>query len=225
MRSGWFFGTEMWAEYLTEYAKTRPECLNEWKSSPLADDHDFSEWRLRTSREFTFEKHQSQVIDLRMHKWSDVRKSYRGVINGALRKYSVDEFRPGCIARDMGIFKSIHAAANGRQPRNDQTYVCQKRWMNSGNGMLVMCSSWTDCLAAAYWIIYQSCAYYMSGPSLITNIQHAVIWKSLQLLKARGVLLVDMGQIDGETEKERNIGTFKTGFGGEVKPFVMVRRV
>ena len=40
MKSGWFFGTQMWAEYLAEYSKARPECLNEFRSSPLTNDHD-----------------------------------------------------------------------------------------------------------------------------------------------------------------------------------------
>lgn len=80
-------------------------------------------------------------------------------------------------------------------------------------------------VAAALWIVYQNCAYYASGPSLEKNTMHAVIWKSLQLLKARGVTLVELGQIDGETEKEQNIGKFKQGFGGEAKPYTVVRRL
>ena len=67
-------------------------------------------------------------------------------------------------------------------------------------------------------------AYYMSGPSLRDNVQHAVIWKSLQLLKERDITLVELGQIDGETEKEKNIGKFKAGWGGEEKPFTIVRK-
>ncbi len=37
-------------------------------------------------------------------------------------------------------------------------------------------------------------------------------------LPARQVTQVDMGQLDGATEKERNIGIFKSGFGGQARP-------
>lgn len=225
MKSGWFFGTPMWQAYLEEYAKTRPECLKEWKSSPLANDHDFTEYMDEPASAWVKEEHLSQVIDLRTHKWSDVRKSYRGLINKVLKELSVDEYKADFIGRDMGIFKSLHAEANGGQPRNDATYAHQKRWVNSGHGMVVMAKDWPTVYAAAYWVIFNGCAYYMSGPSLRDNIQHAVILKSLQLLKERGITLVELGQIDGETKKEWNIGKFKTGFGGEAKPFTIVRRV
>lgn len=223
MKSGWFWNTPMWAEYLQEYSKTRPECLHEWKSSPLASDHDFTEYVDEPASAWVKKEHLSQVIDLRTHKWSDVRKSYRGLINKVLKELSVDEYKADFIGRDMGIFKSLHAEANGGQPRNDATYAHQKRWMNSGCGMLVMATAWPTVYAAAYWILWNRCAYYMSGPSLRDNIQHAVILESLRLLKDRGVTFVELGQIDGETEKEKNIGKFKKGFGGEAKPFTIVR--
>lgn len=222
MRSGWFWKTDMWQAYLKEYARTRPECLHEWKTSPLdPTGHDFSERKMN----FTYEETDclSQVIDLRTHTWSDVRKSYRSLINQAKRTYAFDECSPEFMARDMGVFKSLHAAANGRQPRNDETYVHQKRWMDAGHGLLVACTDWPYVFAAAYWIIYQGNAYYMSGPSVKDNVQHAVIWKSLQLLKEQGVRFVELGQIDAITEKEKGIAAFKAGFGGEAKPFTVVR--
>jgi len=79
-------------------------------------------------------------------------------------------------------------------------------------------------IASALWILYEGGAYYASGPSVEKNVQHAVIWKSLELLKAKGIRLVELGQIDGETEKEKNIGKFKGGWGGTVQPFTIARR-
>ncbi len=231
MRSGWFWNTPQWQEYLKEYSQSRPECLHEWKSSPLANDHDFTEEELSSSStqgcNWEATRHLSQVIDMRTHKWSDIRKSYRGLINKALKEFSICEYKEHSITWDMDIFKDLHVAANGGQPRNDQTYAYQRNWMVSGNGMLVLCTDWpfSCAYAGAYWIIYKDAAYYMSGPSLLDDLQHAVIWKSLQLLKERGINLVELGQIDGETEKERNIGKFKAGFGGEARPFTIVRRI
>lgn len=218
VRSGWFFGTEEWQQYLVEYAKSRPECLREWKSSPLAEDHEFRE-RFDCDGIWEQEERLTQVLDLRTHKWSDVRKSYHSIIHRGQEQLEIIE------EEDILVFKNVHQCAFG-SVRSIHTYEIQNYWIKSGTAMAVSAfNKKEECVAAALWIIYQGCAYYASGPSTEKNTMHAVTWKSLQLLKARGVTLVELGQIDGETEKERNIGKFKSGWGGEVKPFMIVRRV
>lgn len=220
MRSAWWWGTEEWQRYLEEYTKSRPECLREWKSSPLASDHSFIEAELSSScTQWDVTRHFTQVLDLRTHKWSDVRKSYHSIIHrGQEQLEAIEE-------EDILVFKNVHQCAFG-SVRSIGTYDIQNYWVKSGNAMVVSAfNKKEECTAAALWIIYQGCAYYASGPSTEKNTMHAVVWKSLQLLKARGVTLVELGQIDGETEKEKNIGKFKTGFGGEVKPFIIVRRL
>jgi hypothetical protein len=185
----------------------------------LADDHDFSECGIRSSNEFTFEKHFTQVLDLRTHKWSDVRKSYHSIIHRGQEQLDILE------EEDILVFKSVHQCAFG-SVRSIGTYEIQNYWMKSGNAMAVSArNKKNEFVAAALWIIYQGCAYYASGPSTEKNAMHAVIWKSLQLLKARGITLVELGQIDGETEKEKGIARFKMGWGGEAKPFTVVRRI
>lgn len=217
MRSGWFFGTPMWAEYLEEYAKTRPECLHEWKTSPLANDHDIEDAYLYPG--MLFEEHLSQVIDLHTHKWSDVRKSYHSIINRGQEQLEITE------DRYINLFRRVHQCAFG-SVRTLETFAIQDDWIQSGHAMAISAINKKDeIVAAALWIIYKGCAYYASGPSSEKNTMHAVIWKSLQLLKERGITLVELGQIDGETEKEKNIGKFKSGWGGEAKPFTIVRRL
>lgn len=216
MRSGWFFGTERWAEYLSSYSINHPECLSEWKSSPLANDHDFSD----VPDGYEIITRQTQVIDLSYPLptlWQGVRKSYHSIIHRANEQYEILE--------DATImpFRLLHHETFGNV-RTEQTFIEQGKWLSAGYGLSVSVqSSQHTVVAAAYWIIYQGCSYYASGPSIEKNIQHAVIWKSLELLKARGVQFVDIGQIDGETEKERAISFFKTGFGGFAKPFSIVR--
>lgn len=216
MKSGWFFGTPMWAEYLAEYAKSRPECLREWKTSPLADDHDFSKREM--NRTYIQSDHLSQVIDLRTHKWSDVRKSYHSIIHRGQEMLVITE------DENINLFRRVHQCAFG-SVRSLETFAIQDGWIQSGHAMAVSAINKKDeVVAAALWIIYKGCSYYASGPSTEKNTMHAVIWKSLQLLKERGITLVELGQIDGETEKEKNIGKFKAGWGGEAKPFTIVRR-
>jgi hypothetical protein len=221
MRSGWFWGTEMWQQYLQEYAKTRPECLHEWRSSPLADDHEFGEALSRTglSAGYKAEEHQSQVIDLRTHKWSDVRKGHKSNIKTAEWEVTIKQTTVDTL------FPFIHRAKFGTV-RNDGTYNYQRQWIRDGYAMLVVSYKLKDALnvyyvSAVLWIIYQGGAYYASSPSLQKNIQHAVVYRSFNMLQERGVRFVDMGQIDGEEETR---GEFKTGFGGEAKPFTIVRR-
>ncbi len=207
----------MWQEYLQEYAKSRPECLHEWKSSPLANDHDFTRRKMNTM--YFQEEHLSQVIDLRMHKWSDIRKSYRGLINQADKRSSV------FACSNIDIYKSVHRSAFGIV-RSNETFDIQGEWMMAGNAITVLSRlDHGGLVAAALWIIYNGCAYYASGPSLEKDVQHALIWHSLLILKDFGVNLVELGQIDGKTEKEKAIGFFKKGWGGASVPFTIVRRM
>lgn len=208
----------MWAEYQAAYFSDRPQ-VTEWKSSPLANDHDFSD----VPDGYEIVTRQTQVIDLSYPLptlWQGVRKSYHSIIHRANERYNIIE------STTIPFYEWVHAAANGGQPpRCEGTYICQDKWLDDGHGMIV--EAWQDgsILAASYWIIYQGCSYYASGPAIEKNVQHAVIWKSLELLKARGIQFVDMGQVDGETEKERNIGKFKSGWGGRSVPFQIVRKV
>lgn len=216
MRSGWWWGTQEWGLYLQEYAKARPECLREWKASPLApDDHDIEDAYLYPG--MIFEEHLSQVIDLRTHKWSDVRKSYHSIIHRGQEQLEIEE--------DKGVlsFRVAHHFAFGAV-RSEKTFIIQGEWVKSGNALVVSARKRDVLAGSVLWIIYQGCAYYASAPSLEKNVMHAIIWQSLKLLKERGITLVELGQIDGETEKEKNIGKFKAGWGGEAKPFTIVRR-
>jgi hypothetical protein len=209
----------MWHEYQLAYHYG--QIHDEYKSSPLADDHEFC-WD--TQREhYDLAVHQTQVLDLSPsleELWRGVRKSYQSLINRGLRSYDVE------INDDIEAYVLLHAQANGGSPRSSETYACQGRWLTTRNGLLIMADrlDHTEYVAAVYWIIYQGGAYYASGPSLEKNIQHAVIWKSLELLKAMGVRLIELGQIDGETDKEKSIGHFKAGFGGQSAPYTVATR-
>lgn len=223
MRSAWWWGTEQWATYQAAYYSDRPQ-VAEWKSSPLANDHDLGD----VPDGYEIVTRQTQVIDLSYPLptlWQGVRKSYHSIIHRANEQWEVEAEQ---THPSMLLYQSLHAKANGRQPRVDATYECQEKWLRGGHGLLVSAHDWDNCAmwaACSYWIVYKGCAYYASGPAIERNVQHAVIWKSLELLKARGIQFVEMGQIDGETEKEINIGKFKAGFGGRPVPFQIVRKV
>lgn len=214
MRSGWWWGTHSWQAYLQEYAAVHPECLSEWKTSPLANDHDFSD----TTDQDHYEQHIAQVIDLENYSLSHARKGCRSDIKRAKKFYDV------WIFDNVKQFQQIHFAKFG-YARPQSTFDMNDAWLQRGNGFVAAaCNKDGKWVAAAMWFIYQRCAYYASGPSLVGDVQSSVIYESLLDLKKRGVRFVDMGQIDGETEKEKKIGNFKAGFGGERQPFTIVKR-
>ena len=211
----------MWAEYQAAYYSDRPQ-VTEWKSSPLANDHDFGDMPVG----YEIVTRQTQVIDLSYPLptlWQGVRKSYHSIIHRANEQYD--------IKQDATImpFRLLHHEAFGNV-RIEQTFIEQGRWLATGYGLSVSANFNTQegtqsTIAAAYWIIYRGSAYYASGPAVEKNVQHAVIWKSLELLKARGIQFVEMGQIDGDTLKEMNIGKFKSGWPGAATPFQIVRKI
>ena len=218
MKSAWFWNTTMWGQYQDWYHLTRPE-VESYKTSPLADDHEFGNagaW----DEFYDFSTHQTQVLDLTpplADLWKGVRKSYHSEIHRVDERYTI------MVSGRVDDYKALHARANGGQPRHDMTYELQKQWIAEGYGVLIA-TALPEPVAAAYWIVYEGCAYLMSGPSTEDDVQKSVLWYSIGYLKSRGVRLLELGQIDGETEKERNIGRFKTGFGGKSAPFTIARR-
>ena len=229
MKSAWFWHTPQWAEYQAAYH--HGQVPDEYKSSPLADDavmpgpnYDY-DWSDAIQRPFDISVHQTVVLDLTVpieQLWRGVRKSYHSIIHRAEELFCIEE------SQSIMPFRILHHEVFGNA-RSEQTFIIQQQWMKQGNAMSVVASIKADegtqaNIAAALWILYEGCAYYASGPALKKNVQHAVIWKSLELLKAQGIRLVELGQIDGETEKERNIGKFKAGFGGTAQPFTIARR-
>lgn len=218
MQSGWFWGTGEWEQYQADYYEGKSR-LEEWKSSPLCCDHDFSDM----PEGFVSELNVSRVIDLRLHSWSDVRKSYRPIINLARNMCSFGR----CNSSEIITYRLLHVLANRGYERPIKTFLHQGVWLNCGHGLLVGARDFTGRpIAYAYWIILGGNAYYMSGPSIEENVQHAVIWQSLCHMKDMGIKLVEMGQVDGPsmTEKERKIAVFKRGFGGEDVPYMVVKR-
>lgn len=67
-------------------------------------------------------------------------------------------------------------------------------------------------LAATYVNLYKGHAYYASGPSMQTNLQHALQWAAMQALSILRCSSYEVGWI-----KDDGISFFKRGFGGDLK--------
>jgi hypothetical protein len=161
-------------------------------------------------------EHYSQVIDLRTQSWSDVRKSYRSLINQANRAYTI---RP---QDGIWTYYHVHLAAFGLA-RTWETFEHQGQWLRDDLAACWVAHDSSDTpIGAVLWICYQGKAYYASAPSLEPDVMHALVWHSCVELRKQGMTHAEMGQIDGDEAMTR--GIFKRGFGGDAKPFQLVVR-
>jgi hypothetical protein len=222
LRSAWWWGTDEWEAYQRAYYvdRTRPDAF---KSSPLEADHVFDDLSYQQIDQRTL------ILDLTRPLsclWTEVRKSYHSLIHRAHEIYTItSEDTEASVTR----FMALHRAAFG-VVRSEETFAHQANWVRHGHGLVVLARGETldgvqgvD-VAGAYWILYHGCAYYASGPSVVRNVQHAVLWHSIDILRARGVRLVDLGPIDRTTPKDQNISLFKSGFSRTAVPFTTMTR-
>ena len=94
-------------------------------------------------------------------------------------------------------------------------------WIDAGIMLPALAFRGREAVAFALWIVFRGSAYYASGASIEDDVQHAVIWRSLLALRARGVRVAELGwQGKAETEEERGIEHFKRGFGGRDVPVI-----
>lgn len=160
---------------------------------------------------------QTRVIDLSLSEeelWRGVRKSYHAIIHKAERTRAIYEWT---AVGAMDAARKIHLAEAGRQTRPIETWDLMDVWRRDGFGLLVGAEREFDMtpVAFAYFIIWEGWAYYASAAALERDINHALIWHAMKMLKARGVRVLEMGwQGHAQDEKGRGIEMFRRGFGG-----------
>lgn len=175
--------------------------------SPFGPPGDWAVWR-----------ESQRVVDLDAMSWSDLRKSYRSVVNGADKEYGL-KFATEVGTGAFALYQRLHAQLS-RHPRADATYRMQAEWLDEGRAAVVTAERGDVCWGAAYWVVYKGCAYYASGAYAARDVGPAVVWASLNRLRTfMGVQRASLGwQGRAATEKERGIEFFKRGFGGADVP-------
>lgn len=145
--------------------------------------------------------------------WSQVRDSYRNLINRA--KGKVDVISGPSLFERYELAHTRRAHEQRQTPRHAETYLAQRQWLDSNLARLYASTEGGKTVGFAYWITYKTHAYYMSGFSEPGHEAHALIWESLRDLKAHGIKTAEIGwQGVATTDKEKNIEFFKRGFGG-----------
>ncbi len=168
----------------------------------------------------------TQILDLTQPEaalHAGIRKSYTSLINKVNRTHEIVVDDKGELLK---AFKRLHFGQAGRQTRPDRTWEIQREWCEAGNGLIVAAMRWNVAVACTYWILYKGCAYFASSASINRNVVHALVWRAMLELKARGVGKLELGWCErpGDSEKEKKIAFFKEGFGGEAVPVIAVER-
>jgi hypothetical protein len=168
--------------------------------------------------------------------WLAIRSSYRSLIKKAARDYDIGYGFDNLWAH----YESCHRQCATR-PRPGDTYLQQFRWLRNNDALVIVALpsggtegamaedgrvtsplSWpavgsspasSTTLSAAYINIYKGQGYYASGPSVQTNLQHALQWAAMQALSKMRCASYEIGWIKGDD----GISFFKSGFGGEMK--------
>ena len=166
----------------------------------------------------------SRVLDLTQDETvlhADLRNSYKQLVNNPVAAPFLMVDDHGDLA---GPYEAVHRAAGGRRPA--ETYALQAAWIKAKTAFLVGAHDHrTGWMAFAYVFLYKAGAYYGSGPSLVPNVQHAVVWQAILEAKVRGCTRFELGwQGHARTEKERGIEMFKRGWGGSDVP-IWVREI
>lgn len=148
--------------------------------------------------------------------WRGVRKSYRSLINAAIRERrietSVDYAR-------VDECRRLHGIVSGRDSR-PKTWELWRQWAKDGHLLMALVSRRDDAgrtvsgYAAVF--LYKTWAYYASCATEEQNTAHALQWSLITALRAFGVTHYELGWAErpGDTDKDRGISHFKAGWGG-----------
>ena len=179
----------------------------------------------------------TRIIDLGLEErvlWRDTRKSYHSLINKATTGGSLRVHAERFSVVVSTVCRTLHERAAGRVTRSMRTWHLQREWVDNGRAvcMIANADSRDDTVPLvdrlrtvgfAYAVINGSWAYYFSGATVEDNVQHALQWRLILELKARGVTTYEIGwQGHAEDEKGKAIEFFKRGFGGADVPAVLI---
>lgn len=155
--------------------------------------------------------------------WRQLRGSYKPLINRASRELTLetasnrshDSIKSDLV---MSAALAIHTEASGRQTRSDRTWQLQSQWLSDGRATCVLASRNGTAIAFAYALTWKGWAYYFSSASLEDDVLHALVWELMMASAASGCRYFELGHVahDGDSDKEKGISFFKSGFGGDV---------
>ena len=168
-----------------------------------------------------------QLIDLKKSEdelWSNVRKSYRPLINRAKKNYSYEVIISSNFdEQKCEEYRILHHKVAGRQTRSLKSFQLMYESIKNDQGFLVIVRNENEKTTAAHFFFYFG-LYCVYGSSAIDDhepsnagIGQLGVWMGIITAQNLGCHYFDMGQLrltNNPSKKEQNIAQFKKGFGG-----------
>jgi hypothetical protein len=167
----------------------------------------------------------THVMDLRVGEpeaalFAALRKSYRQDIRKAEARGV--EFQVAAAPWAVLAAHRLHARVAGRETRPQATWDLMAQWAYHGHLLVALAvdpehpeDSLRGMAMAIRWGRH---AYYASGATLDGGLSHGLVWHLARALRCDGATRTfELGWAarDGDTDKEKAIAFFKSGFGGE----------
>lgn len=174
----------------------------------------------------------SQILDLSLSEENlrtDLRKSYKALINKGLKTYEIQAISGASADRDMHeAYRETHKRAAGRETRPRKTFDLQFEELQAGEATLIYMKHANKLVQFNYFNHRNSYVNYSSAaddPEFSETCEvplgHTILWFAQAHFKARGMKWMEIGwQFYGHqlfcapSPKEIAISHFKRGFGG-----------
>lgn len=160
----------------------------------------------------------TRVVDLSADEatlWAGVRQSYHSLIHRFERDahFTIREALPTEV---LDVARRLHLTAAGRATRSEASWRLQASWVLAGHARCWLAWRKGAPVGFVYVLTTPPTAYYFSAATLERTSNHALLWHAMKALKASGVRWLELGWMarDGDTDKDRAVAFFKSGFGG-----------
>lgn len=168
-----------------------------------------------------------QLIDLsreNKYLWSDVRKSYKSLINRATKNFIYETISSkNYNFNKCEDYRKLHLNAAGKQTRSLESFYLMYNMVKNNQAFIILIREKSGWAVAAhfYYFLGAYCLYASSAidPDLPSDsgAGHLALWQGVLTARQLGCRFIDMGQLwinSSPSEKEKNIALFKRGFGG-----------
>ena len=178
----------------------------------------------------------SRVIDINQPEAilkSNIRKSYKSLINSGLRELEPQIWCSSNITLGkMMEFRKLHILEAGRETRSEASWRCQLEMIQKNEAFAVFGYFDGELLTAGLFVLSNNnCLYGVSASrrdKFNKPMFHALMWTAILYAKEIGCHWFEVGEQLSEhhfadkqpTAKEMGISTFKAGFGGETRMFL-----
>jgi hypothetical protein len=168
---------------------------------------------------------QTHVVDLTKPEdelWRNLRRSYKALIHKVDREYKVIA---SCPSDSVEWFRRMHLAVSGRRTRPDETWDLMASWVDARRLLVVASGNLTNGTEPpgfngfAGFLIHGTWSYYGYAATTVPNVNHALVWVAMLMLKANGITELELGwQGQATDDKGKAIEFFRRGFGGRNLP-------